>query len=171
MKPKLLVGYTLTVLVALWGLVYFPLQCINAVKPYTANPLSALNFDPLIPVVFVPFLMFLAWVVCKLDGRQTTNEVFSIKRASLFAVWLVALGWPWATATARDKFLRDQRTWSGACAITNVFAGGQNQMIVRLKCDNGTTTRTLDAVLVNKLLSGKNVACTLNATGTADCQP
>src|SRR5580692_5950260 len=46
------IGYFSTMLVAVWGLVYYPLHCIAAVKPFTPNQtfwdaLQALQFSPL----------------------------------------------------------------------------------------------------------------------------
>jgi len=172
MKPKYVVGYTLTVLVALWGLVYCPLQSIKAVQPYTANPLSVLNYDPLMPLVLVPFGMFILWIAVKIDrGFKEQTQALSPKRVFLFSLWLVSLVWPLASVSAKDRFLRNQRTWSGSCTVSDVFVAERNQLVVNLKCKNGTITQTLDGVLVNKLMQGKNVTCTTNATGSADCQP
>jgi hypothetical protein len=170
MSKKRLVGYALTVLVALWGIVWYPLQCVNAVKPYTASPLAALHYGPLLPLIFVPIVLFLSWLMGRAILPDKDIGYFSLKDRFIQAVWIVAVLWPAADFDSKNQFLRNQQTWNGACTITGVFASSANRMVVKLRCDNGEATEA-DAAITNLLLRNKSVTCTLNAAGTADCQP
>ena len=169
------VGYVLTILVALWGLVYVPLRSIQAVKPYTAHPFAVLDYYPLTPILVIPIAASALWLGGKMKSRSEEGmiNVFSWKPAFLFVLWVVAPFWALVNTDAKERFLHDQRTWAGSCTISDVYASEMDghPLVVRLKCTNGTMTHTLDNMLVNQLMRGKSLTCTTNAMGSADCHP
>jgi hypothetical protein len=164
---KQIVGYALTALAVLWGLVYYPLQCIAIVRPYAnGNPLAALDYYPLIPVVLVPIL---ALIVYWLEKISTDPNKFTSKGRFLLVLWFTALLLPAETVTQLNRFLTKKDIWAGSCVITNVRFG--EDAGIDLLCGNGKKTWSDDTKIVQRLLQGKTVNCALNARGSATCQP
>jgi hypothetical protein len=82
--------YTLTILVALWGFVYAPLQCIETVRQYTQTTSEAfrvVDFLPLMtPMVFVVMLIVMFCLKQKLGTSFKEAIVGLTLFMSIFSV-------------------------------------------------------------------------------------
>lgn len=170
MTLKQLIGYGLTALVAAWGLVYAPWQDLNAVKPYVANPMGALHYYPLFLIAMIPIAgAFTRWMTPAEDRK-------GYKRFILVPLWIGSLISPFVEWGNKDTFLSRHEVWAGTCYVT----GGDFLRLdpqVDVICGNGAIVTVRDASFIlrdaffGEKATGRKVACSIKAIGTADCEP
>jgi hypothetical protein len=112
MRKKML--YALTILVGIWGMIYYPATAIIAVKPYTVHQtilagIRALGWSPLLPFG----MLIVAGVVFHLSRQMSHADKID---GCACIVWVAALLVGWATNhAAKVEYLDKQVAWSGTC--------------------------------------------------------
>ena len=163
MSKKLIVrilAWTVTVVVALWGLVVLPLQCMNAVKPFVGTRAFWVVHPWIGPAVLALYFGF-RWNPGHAGGT-------SRKAALVMTLWLASLFGAFFSFDLRDSFLRKQIIWSGACTPI-AFSDSQNGFELNLQC-GPHTAHAAGIKIANAFLSGKpQIECAVNFFKIASC--